>query len=133
VSSGSTFPTQHLPSNVPNPSQHIIGPPPSSGFLGFQQMRRQVNQQRLESTSHLPRSQALQPRTSRRPPRSIRGPSSHPPSLPPVRGIQRVFQLNDAGQPSAIAIRAKVYPPIMRVSTFTILHIQLLEARTPGS
>jgi len=137
--SASTLPTRSLPSNIPNPSQHIIGQPTSSGFLGFQQMRRQVNQQRLESASsgshgrtHLPRSQALQPRTSRRPPRSIRGASSHPPSLPSLRGIQRVYELNDAGQPSAIAIRAKVYPPIMRVSVFIILYIQLAED-PPGS
>jgi hypothetical protein len=125
-----------LPSNVPHPSQHIIGQPPSSGFLGFQQMRRQVNQQRLESASHhRPQSQALQPRTSRRPPRSIRGVSSQAPSLPSLRGIQRVYQLNDAGQRSAIAIRAKVYPPIgIRVgSSFILFYLELAEAQTAGN
>jgi len=89
-----------LPLPQPPSTSNQQGQTINSGFLGFQQMRRQVNQQCLalsnlhpdpRRSSLLP-SQALQPRVSRRPPRSLRGAAVQPPSLASERGINQVYQ-----------------------------------------
>jgi len=102
---------------------------PSSSFLSFHNMRREVNQQRLEAaavnlapqrrrsttTARVPPTQTLQPRVARTAGRSIRGAARPLPRLQSLRAIENCYNYDANQNLESIKTIVQIYPKPIRV------------------